>query len=232
MQKVIRKSRQAGFTLVEIAIVLVIVGLLLAGVLKGQELIENAKIKNLQNDFQGIAAAHYAYMDRYGQIAGDDSRASGASGRWGTPTAPTVAPTATGLGNGQLAGNFNQACANTSPEENCHYWYNLRKAGLISGEGTGSPRNAYGGGISIHLQTTVSLGAPVGLNLCMTGIPAKAAEAIDATYDDGRPNTGNVRATMGPLTQAPSNTAGTASGEVPPAYVDNGSNQFTVCKVL
>ena len=43
-------NRQSGFTLVEIAIVLVIIGLLLGGVLKGQELITQAKIKNVAND--------------------------------------------------------------------------------------------------------------------------------------------------------------------------------------
>ena len=41
------RNKQSGFTLVEIAIVLVIIGLLLGGVLKGQELINSAKVKNL-----------------------------------------------------------------------------------------------------------------------------------------------------------------------------------------
>ncbi len=46
------KSQQSGFTLVEIAIVLVIIGLLLGGILKGQELINSAKVKNLANDIK------------------------------------------------------------------------------------------------------------------------------------------------------------------------------------
>src|SRR5256712_1845394 len=48
------KNRQQGFTLVEIAIVLVIIGLLLGGILKGQEMITQAKIKNVIADFSGI----------------------------------------------------------------------------------------------------------------------------------------------------------------------------------
>ena len=48
------KSAQSGFTLVEIAIVLVIIGLLLGGILKGQEMITQAKIKNLINEFNGF----------------------------------------------------------------------------------------------------------------------------------------------------------------------------------
>lgn len=64
-------KNQKGFTLVEIAIVLVIIGLLLGGVLKGQELITNSKIKSVASDFDGIATAYYAYRDRTGEIPGD-----------------------------------------------------------------------------------------------------------------------------------------------------------------
>lgn len=64
-------QNQKGFTLVEIAIVLVIIGLLLGGVLKGQELIENSKIKSVTQDFDGLSAAYYAYQDRIGRIPGD-----------------------------------------------------------------------------------------------------------------------------------------------------------------
>ncbi|MCX8018182.1 MAG: prepilin-type N-terminal cleavage/methylation domain-containing protein, partial [Rhodocyclaceae bacterium] len=72
-------KKQSGFTLVEIAIVLVIIGLLLGGVLKGQELINQAKIKNIANDLNGMSAAVYAYQDRYKRFPGDDN---GASARW------------------------------------------------------------------------------------------------------------------------------------------------------
>ena len=57
-------DNQKGFTLVEIAIVLVIIGLLLGGVLKGQELIENAKVKSLSQEFDNVTAAYYAFNDR------------------------------------------------------------------------------------------------------------------------------------------------------------------------
>ncbi|MBI2319897.1 MAG: prepilin-type N-terminal cleavage/methylation domain-containing protein, partial [Betaproteobacteria bacterium] len=70
---------QQGFTLVEIAIVLVIIGLLLGGILKGQEMITQAKIKNLINDFNGISAAMYSYQDRYRALPGDEINASA---RW------------------------------------------------------------------------------------------------------------------------------------------------------
>ncbi|MDR9500149.1 MAG: prepilin-type N-terminal cleavage/methylation domain-containing protein [Hydrogenovibrio sp.] len=64
------KKNQKGFTLVEIAIVLVIIGLLLGGVLKGQELIENSKARALSQDFENLAAAYYSYRDRVGAYPG------------------------------------------------------------------------------------------------------------------------------------------------------------------
>jgi prepilin-type N-terminal cleavage/methylation domain-containing protein len=68
------KRTQKGFTLVEIAIVLVIIGLLLGGILKGQEMITQAKIKNVVADFSGISAAYYGYQDRYRAIPGEIER--------------------------------------------------------------------------------------------------------------------------------------------------------------
>lgn len=65
------RHHQRGFTLIEIAIVLVIIGLLLGGVLKGQELINQAKIKNVANDLNGVSVAVYAYQDRYKRLPGE-----------------------------------------------------------------------------------------------------------------------------------------------------------------
>jgi prepilin-type N-terminal cleavage/methylation domain-containing protein len=69
------KSKQSGFTLIEIAIVLVIIGLLLGGVLKGQELINSAKVKNLATDFKNIPVYIYGYQDKFRALPGDDASA-------------------------------------------------------------------------------------------------------------------------------------------------------------
>ena len=69
------KRRQSGFTLIEIAIVLVIIGLLLGGILKGQELINSARVKNLASDFRNVPVFIYGYQDKYRALPGDDSAA-------------------------------------------------------------------------------------------------------------------------------------------------------------
>src|SRR2546429_2625420 len=111
-------KRRQGFTLVEIAIVLVIIGLLLGGILKGQEMITQAKIKNIMSDFSGISAAYHGYQDRYRAIPGDDPNAAT---RWSTAPAATA-----GSGNGVVVGTYNNgnaACA--ASVESCSFWDHL-----------------------------------------------------------------------------------------------------------
>src|SRR3989442_4490910 len=98
-------KRQQGFTLVEIAIVLVIIGLLLGGILKGQEMITQAKIKNVIADFSGVSAAYHGYQDRYRAIPGDDPNAAT---RWASMTNPAPVQ---GDGNGIVSGTYNNGGA-------------------------------------------------------------------------------------------------------------------------
>ena len=91
------KSQQSGFTLVEIAIVLVIIGLLLGGILKGQELINSAKVKSLVNDFRVAQTYVYGYQDKFRAIPGDDGAAQAHVGTTAT----------NGNGNGVIEGEWN-----------------------------------------------------------------------------------------------------------------------------
>ncbi len=212
------QKKQQGFTLIEIAIVLVIIGLLLGGILKGQELITQAKIRNVANDFNGVSAAYYSYQDRYRAIPGDDPNAGT---RWTTSVS--------GGGNGQLTGSYAAVPAGTNPtatEESNLFWQHLRLSGLVpgptAGAGSGNdPQNAAGG------LTGVQNGA-LGLNglvVCASNLPAKIASAIDSQFDDGVATTGQVRGML----QTGSNDA---VNTTPPTtnYVDNGTNQYVVCK--
>src|SRR5262249_24982796 len=144
------KSRQKthGFTLVEIAIVLVIIGLLLGGILKGQEMITQAKIKNVIADFSGISAAYHGYVDRYHKIPGDDKCAgSGATAAiCGTTTARWSAASS-GDGNGIVQGSYKSS---TVTDESLLWWDHLRRAGFVSGTGVSQPFNALTGIIGVQ----------------------------------------------------------------------------------
>jgi prepilin-type N-terminal cleavage/methylation domain-containing protein len=207
--------KQIGFTLVEIAVVLVIIGLLLGGVLKGQELITQAKIRNVANDFNGLTAAIYSYQDRYRSLPGDDS---GAQARW------TQTIVDSGDGNGQVAGNYNSA---TDTDESRQFWLHLRNAGFIGGntDSAEQPLNAANGKIGVQ---TGGLGL-AGLVVCSANLPAKIANAIDAQFDDGDATKGTVRG----LKQTGSNdTVATNSAAPTETYIDNGTNLYVVCKSL
>ncbi len=82
--------RSKGFTLIELAIVLVIIGIILGAVLKGQELINSAKEKNFIQKLKQLAAAQYTYYDKYGHFAGDtdnDGLIDDDDSAWGNLTA-------------------------------------------------------------------------------------------------------------------------------------------------
>jgi len=179
------QRRCRGFTLVEIAIVLVIIALLLGGTLKGQELISSAKIRNLANDLSAISAAAYAYQERFKALPGDDS---GASARWG-------AGVPDGDRGGTIAGEF---CADPGGSvESVYFWRHLRLAGFLAGDAGLSEQasNAAGGifGVQTGTGTTAApeLSGPV---ICSSNLSGKIASALDAQFDDGKPQTGTMRA--------------------------------------
>jgi prepilin-type N-terminal cleavage/methylation domain-containing protein len=221
-------KQQAGFTLVEIAIVLVIIGLLLGGILKGQEMITQAKIKNIVNDLNGMSAAIYSYQDRYRALPGDELNAT-VSARWSGAFG--------GDGNGVLCTG---ACASpttlkynappVAPAANLEtqlFWMHLRLAGFVPGQTSGAaamqqPSNAVNGLLGVQ---TTGMGFTSNI-ICSSNLPDKVAIAVDTQVDDGAASTGAVR---GQLEAGPSPDIAAASAT---AYQETGTNQYVVCKTL
>ena len=215
------KNSQGGFTLVEIAIVLVIIGLLLGGVLKGQELITQAKIKNVANDLNGMAAAIYGYQDRYKSFPGDDDKASS---RW--------SGAADGVRDGKISGAFN---SNTDTHESRIFWKHLRLSGFIGGDTASfaQPLNAAGGILGVQTDAGPSGSVEMaGLVVCSSNLPGKIANAIDAQFDDGVPNKGMVRGYKQAGSVAADGGTNPVASPSTTAYADDGVTLFTVCKTL
>lgn len=202
------KRNQSGFTLIEIAIVLVIIGLLLGGVLKGQELINSAKVKNMATDFRNIPIFIYGYQDKFKAIPGDDANATT---HLGTICA---SPCVNGNGNGVLGGSTAADVWSdiTPADETQQFWIHARLAGLAPGPTSGQsdyrPTNSAGGYIGIQSNissgngafTTITKNSLAAASLmtgsyiiCSTGILGKFAAQLDTTMDDGNPDTGSMR---------------------------------------
>ena len=216
-----------GFTLVEIAIVLVIIGLLLGGVLKGQELINSAKVKNFAMDFKSVPLFIYGYQDKYKALPGDDAKYAGNLGGGATAAGVTLlAPTSGTLGNGLINGNYNSDIAT---DESVAFWQQVRLAGLAAGP-TGFatpsadlPTNADGGRIGIQ-STAVISGMTGSYYVCSDGIQGKFAKQLDVTMDDGNTVTGSMRVAAGPF-------AGTPLTAVATTAVVEGTT-YIVCQAL
>ncbi|MEO6117730.1 MAG: prepilin-type N-terminal cleavage/methylation domain-containing protein, partial [Methylotenera sp.] len=202
------KKQQTGFTLIELAIVLVIIGLLLGGVLKGQELINSAKVKNMATDFRNIPIYIYGYQDKYRALPGDDSSAA----------THTAANAVNGNGNGQLDGRWNTA---TPADETHTFWQHVRLAGLAPGATDNAlaadfyPKNADGGNIGIEAGriVTPAIAAIAGTYvICSQGILGKYVKQLDITLDNGDTATGAMMAT--PVTGYALGAAATATAAI------------------
>lgn len=184
-------SRSNGFTLVEIAIVLVIIGLILGGVFKGQALVDSARVRAISTEIDGIRTAMLAFQERYRSIPGDFSKA------------PLQIDNATVAGNGN--GRID------APAERAGVWQQLSMAGFISGNydgaqaSTGSstdvicgpdtcPQNPFSGYYKISYSAQAA-DAENPANEIFTGsqIPVNILSQLDTRLDDGKADSGRFR---------------------------------------
>ena len=166
---------------------LVIIGLLLGGILKGQEMITQAKIKNIIADFSGISAAYYGYQDRYRAIPGDDR----------TPRRAGPGRRLPASGQRQRRRRRHLQHAPTPPTSRCIWWDHLRRAGFVAGNGAQQPSNAFAGQIGVQTGdgarrrsarrcSTRRWQRLLGLIMCSANLPDKIAIAVDTQMDDGK----------------------------------------------
>lgn len=128
--------KQTGFSLVELSIVLVILGLLTGGILSGQALITSAQLRGTTTEYSKWVTVVQTFRDKYFALPGDMANAQSF---WGvahaTPatcvtTASSSPLTCNGDGNGQIN-------VSTGSNESFRFWQHLANAGLIEGTYTG-----------------------------------------------------------------------------------------------
>ena len=212
-------KKQSGFTLIELAIVLVIIGLLLGGVLKGQELINSAKAKNIAGELKNVQIFIYGYQDKFRAIPGDDQNAA----RNINGAAVATTPAGATLGNAQINGLWDSA---TPTDESFLFWQHVRLAGLATGptnvaDANYLPRNADSGRVGVQSTTgfvEINGMATEGLYVvCSENIVGSLVKQIDVSLDDGETSTGSFRAIV----------AGNAAPIASAAIVDG--SPYTVC---
>ncbi len=173
------KRDQAGFTLVEIAIVMVIIGLLIGGVLKGQAMIENAKVKRVVKQADEIRAAVMTFYDKYGVYPGDENLAN----------VPPVGGDGSGNGNGQITGT-----------EIYEVYRDLSLAGMIGGTYNGTsdlPKHAFGGNMDLIWVNAPGATTPPAHYLRFYNLPAEVCQEIDTKHDDGNYAAGSIVGSAG-----------------------------------
>jgi len=197
-------SKQSGFTLVEIAIVLVVIGLLLGGILKGQQLINSARVRNLADQNSGVQAAYYGFIDRFRNLPGDMPCASARTAVGGAVSADCATTNVGGNGNGRI---------DTVVEAGA-VWSHLSVAGFLTGTYTGVTPNAtvYSTGVASGLVPANAFQGPIMLahsNDYIEGatrsavvrliysfggnIPVPLLRDLDQKLDDGTAGTGVLR---------------------------------------
>lgn len=187
-------SKQQGFTLIEIAIVLVIIGLLLGGVLKGQELITSARVRNIIASQDGVKAAYFGFLDRYRALPGDYPTASAQA------NIPGCGGCFGGNGDGRIV-------SDGTSSEAVHVWEHLSRAGFITGSyvsgaavvaaatTANTPSNPYGSLIHLEFDSVYQDTAPTARHNLKTGanIPSDILAEVDRKIDDGLATAGQVR---------------------------------------
>ena len=193
------RARRAGFTIVELAIVLAAIGILLTGILKGQELINGAKIRAIADRQNSIRIAWFEFVDHYGAKPGDFARAADFIANVTEPDPPL-----TSRGNGLV-----EKKESTLAVEHLTLAGLLRCQQCVDGDrdvdednppdAENSPTNQYDGVISIWHENEhyavypLSRPRPNRLQI-HTGprIPSNILAEVDRKIDDGLANSGDM----------------------------------------
>jgi type II secretory pathway pseudopilin PulG len=225
---------QGGFTLAEIAVVLVLIGLLVGMILLGQGVLAQSRIRSIASDFEQMRVALLTYQDRYGALPGDDARASG---RWLTLGGATRAKD--GTGDGVISGSYQapppagdplvSLVVNAADGESLNFWWHLRLAELVVAPPpvvtpVAQPLNFFAGVVGVQWA---ALGFPR-LSLCTANLPGEVAIGVENRLDDGDPRRGMIRAARQNVDNEPIATADATIA----AFATGDADVYILCRRL
>jgi type II secretory pathway pseudopilin PulG len=190
--------QQQGFSLLETVILVLIVGILLAGVLKGQEMITSAKVKRVAGQLDEMRAAYLGFEDRYRALPGDYADAQSALYCDG--------PCPHGNGDSRIRANENPA-GGGEVHEDILVWTHLSGSGFLKGDyqmqagesqaaPKNTPRNAYSAYMHLAFDGIYGIGGGSSpRHNLKTGpqIPVEVLAELDRKTDDGKPYAGAVQ---------------------------------------
>lgn len=223
------RRSQTGFTIAELAVVTVLIGLLVSLIVMGDGVLTQARIKSLANEFEQLKVAVLTYQDRYGALPGDDTRAAS---RW-------VPGAKNGTGDGRISGSYQDPPPLGNPltalnvdaisGESLNFWWHLRLAQLVVAPPPvitpiAQPLNYYSGVLGVEWSP---FGFPR-LAVCTANLPADIAIGIESQLDDGNARRGLVRAARQNVDNEPISSANASVT----LYDASGSDMYIVCRRL
>ncbi|MFN7709997.1 MAG: prepilin-type N-terminal cleavage/methylation domain-containing protein [Holosporales bacterium] len=199
-----KRMKLDGYSLVELAVVLVIVGILVGGVLKGQDLLENARLKSVLQQVNEIRVAVSTFMVKYDALPGDFDQAKNY----------IDAALKNGGGNGIIDGPGLANDASGENHETLSFWQHLSASHLLSSPGEvkgniatfghGAPSSKIGGGFTVRHQPYpdmpghwIVLGKERGGYGDAALLTPAQAMSLDRQADNGHPSSGKIRAKEG-----------------------------------
>jgi len=191
--KLFNERLRSGFSLVELAVVLVIIGIIAAGVLKGRDLIENAKLKRVISEVHEIQVALSSFLDKFEALPGDFREAS------------TLISSSSQNGNGDslIGGDgletSTEAFNAWSHLADAHFYEKIDLQDRSAEFGKGVPASSLGGGYTLESNPQdlkghwILLGNKNGSHGDGALLTPTQAHTIVQKMDDGKPNSGRVR---------------------------------------
>jgi prepilin-type N-terminal cleavage/methylation domain-containing protein len=159
-----------GFTLIELSIVLVIIGLVVSGILFGKDLIHQAQLRSVISTKDALVVAARTFQGKYNQLPGDMDAAKASNFGFFTFTGPNVHYI--GNGDGILGGNLTGGLEGVCSGENSVFFRHLAEAKLIA------------------LPTSVPLEPSTGISTA--GLPTDETTATPFTLSRYLPSAGST----------------------------------------